>query len=448
MITKKASIATYVINLENRKDRKKQVSAEFENRKEFDIVVVKAKEHTIGAMGLWRTVQFILTNLADPSLDYILICEDDHQFTDTYSSDILFRSISEAQKNDADVLMGGISWFNSGIQLRNGLAWIDQFTGAQFLTLFRKFWNTLLHIHFSVNDTLDHKISMITTKKFVITPFMSIQKDYGYSDVTEKNNGEGKVAALFKSSKEGITIINKISQHYQKLNNDNLALTQDFDSVCIPVYAINLARRPDRRLHLLEQFAGRSEFNVSLIEACEHEIGTYGLWLSIRKIVQIAIDNDDDVIIICEDDHQFTKEYSKEYLIKNIIEANEQGVNYLSGGVSNFRYAIKTAQNRYWVSSCLGAQFIILFKSLFKKILDEPFDQTVIADILLPELTSQKMVLFPFISIQKDFGYSDVTQLHMEQQGIVNQLFDTSIATLQRIEAAYQQYESVLLNHK
>lgn len=39
------------------------------------------------------------------------------------------------------------------------------------------------------------------------------------------------------------------------------------------------------------------------------------------------------------------------------------------------------------------------------------------------ELTAHKMVIYPFISEQKDFGYSDVTQSNMDNQGKIRQHF-------------------------
>ena len=61
------------------------------------------------------------------------------------------------------------------------------------------------------------------------------------------------------------------------------------------------------------------------IEAVEHPIGAVGLWQSMVKAVQMAEDNEDDIMIICEDDHTFTSAYSKTYLWANMIQANEQG---------------------------------------------------------------------------------------------------------------------------
>ena len=42
---------------------------------------------------------------------------------------------------------------------------------------------------------------------------------------------------------------------------------------------------------------------------------------SIVKIIQMAKDVEEDVIIICEDDHYFTKQYSPRILITKIQQA-------------------------------------------------------------------------------------------------------------------------------
>ncbi len=74
-----------------------------------------------------------------------------------------------------------------------------------------------------------------------------------------------------------------------------------------------MRNRVERRSHIEKQFQGKPEFKLTWIEAIEHPIGAVGLWKSMVKVVETAIINDDDIIIICEDDHTFTSAYSKEY---------------------------------------------------------------------------------------------------------------------------------------
>ena len=99
----------------------------------------------------------------------------------------------------------------------------------------------------------------------------------------------------------------------------------DKEEFYVPVYVINLKERIERRKHIEEQFHEKPEFELTWVEAVEHPIGAVGLWQSMVKAVQMAEDNEDDIMIICEDDHTFTSAYSKTYLWANMIQANKQG---------------------------------------------------------------------------------------------------------------------------
>jgi hypothetical protein len=191
----------------------------------------------------------------------------------------------------------------------------------------------------------------------------------------------------------------------------------------IPTYIINMKDRNDRRLHIEKQFYGRSEFEPIYVEACMHEKGTIGLWQSMVKVVKMAKEREDDIIIICEDDHMFTAEYNKDYFFTNLIESDRQGVEILSGGIGGFGYVVPVAPNRYWVDWFWCTQFIVVFKSLFHKILDYEFKENDTADGVLSVLSNYKMTIYPFISVQKDFGYSDVTVGNNENVGLITRHF-------------------------
>lgn len=200
-------------------------------------------------------------------------------------------------------------------------------------------------------------------------------------------------------------------------------MSNNKDDFYLPVYVINLKDRVERRRHIEEQFQGKTEFKLTWVEAVKHTIGAVGLWKSMVKAVQMADANDDDIMIICEDDHTFTSTYSKEYLLANIIQANEQGSELLSGGIAGFGIAVPAAANRYWVDWFWCTQFIVVFKPLFQKILDYDFKDIDTADGVLSDLAMNKMTLYPFISIQKDFGYSDVTRTNNEISGMITNHF-------------------------
>ncbi len=193
----------------------------------------------------------------------------------------------------------------------------------------------------------------------------------------------------------------------------------DFEDIIIPTYIINLKTRKDRLESIQKEFKGRKEFDVRIIEACEHEKGNIGLWKSILKIIRIAQANDDDVILIVEDDHIFTESYHKNNLISNIIDSHAQGADILLGGIGGgAKYVVPITKNRFWIDHFWCTQFVIVYKKFFQEILDVDFGKDDGADNVLSRLTLNKMVFYPFISVQKNFGYSDVPNINNNEDDI------------------------------
>lgn len=95
------------------------------------------------------------------------------------------------------------------------------------------------------------------------------------------------------------------------------------------------------------------------------------------KIIKQVYDGEDDIIIICEDNHTFTEYYNRDTLIRNIIEAGEQGVQLLSGGIGGFGNAVPITSERYWIDWMWCTQFIVLYHPIFKKILDYDFKEKI-----------------------------------------------------------------------
>lgn len=430
-------IPTYIINLKSRVDRRQHIINEFATRNEFNVNIIEAHEHKIGAIGLWCTIKYILQKTANSEYEYILICEDDHQFTPFYSKEMLFESINQVKERNADILIGGVNWFDGVAPVNDTLLWSYFFNGTQFIIVFKKFFDTILQADFNDYDAADFKISALTQNKFIIYPFVSVQKDFGYSDATPHNNLPGRADELFLKSSEWLQNLKNVASFYKNFPQPGELDAEIYNTLTIPTYIINLPERTERLAHIRQQFENKPEFDVTFVEACKHEIDAVGLWKSIRKIIRMAIDADDDVIIICEDNHEFTEHYSKEYLLKNIIGAHASGINYLSGGSSNTENEVMITANSFWVARCLATQFIVLYKPLFQEILDEPFDDNIIVDHLLSEMTSQKTVLYPFISVKKDFDYSDTGPVHNEQDRIAQKMFAVSAKKLESIKQAY-----------
>lgn len=216
--------------------------------------------------------------------------------------------------------------------------------------------------------------------------------------------------------------------------------TDTFENIIIPTYVINLKEGKDRLLHIRQQFKGKSEFELHIQKAYKYEISAVGLWNSIVDVIKMAIVNDDDVIIICKDDHTFTKYYDKIFFIENILEAHEQGVDLLSGGIGGFNHAIPITKNRYWIDSFSGTQFIVIYRRFFNKILDKSFGEKDTVDGILSKISCNKMVLYPFISVQKDLGSPDVTLSNHEIRGTIIQHFRNADERLSVYKKVYDKY--------
>lgn len=192
---------------------------------------------------------------------------------------------------------------------------------------------------------------------------------------------------------------------------------------CIPTYVINLKERTDRKKHIYDQFHNKPEFDLNFIEAEEHPVGTIGLWKSIVKVIKEAIKNEDDIILLCEDDHTFTSFYSKEYMFSNIFNAYKKDAELLSGGIGGFGVAVPIGPNLYWINWYWSNQFLVIYRPLFKRILEYSFKDTDMSDCVLSALTHKKMTMYPFISVQTDFGYSDVTLPNNRERGLIDAYF-------------------------
>lgn len=214
----------------------------------------------------------------------------------------------------------------------------------------------------------------------------------------------------------------------------------NYSNYSIRTFIINMKDRCDRRENIVKEFQGKEEFDLDIIDACTHNVGAIGLWKSILKILEIAIRDDEDVILICEDDHSFTPDYEREYFFRNIVEAHSQGADVLAGGIGGFGYAVPIATNRFWVDYFCCTQFIVLYKKYFKQLMDYTFKDCDTADGVISMQSTNTMVLYPFISIQKDFGYSDITKDLMDNPGLITHIFKMADSRLSNIKAVSDYY--------
>lgn len=210
-------ITVWCAHLKNRTDREESVLKEFKNKKEFNFKIKEAVFNTFGALGLWETLTEVIKIEAEQNSEYFIFCEDDHVFTNEYSWKDLKNQILIAQYWNADLLLGGVSSFENAIQVSDKIFWVEKFTGLQFTIIYNRFYEKVIEHNFTIQDeAVDMMLANLADNIFCIHPFISIQKEFGYSDVTNSNNQQGRVEYLFKEYEKALNFLKKVKDIYNK----------------------------------------------------------------------------------------------------------------------------------------------------------------------------------------------------------------------------------------
>lgn len=405
-------IPTFIINLKERYDRKTHITNEFFGRQEFDVHIVEAHKHEYGAIGLWNTIKHIVMNLPNPDEEFILICEDDHQFTEKYCKFHLFESIKSAQKHDAEVLLGGVSWLQSIFSITKSLYWIETFNGAQFTIIFNSLFEKIINAEFNRFNAADFKISILTRNKFLIYPFISVQKDFGYSDATPRNNSIKSVSKLFEEADLAIKYLLLGESFYKSAGNKaDIFDGENFvNELFIRTYLVYPESKRNEISTLLDSFESRQEFDVKTFVYEETKSISKIHLKNLKTIIKSSIKDEEDVIIYCDHTHTFSKQYDKTIFLSSILKAHSLGADLLYSSADGvFEHAVPISDHLIWVDQFNCMQFIVIFRSIFNKILTEPFQGGSLG-LHLSRLSTNKMIFLPLVSnvnkrssISKDF---------------------------------------------
>lgn len=446
----KETISVYAPNLARRPERKASIEAQFAGRDEFSLTVVPAIERDNGPWGLWQTFYGIVEHEAAQGSRYFIFCEDDHVFTEDYDANALRDRIAEADGLGADLLSGGMSWMRAPVQVSAHLFHVDAFNGMQFTVIFNRFYDKILSYRTDKGYVTDKFLSEITDKVFVIYPNISMQIDFGYSDVTSLNNEAGRVPALFRNMRRRLAVLDKARTFYRTARNipaanaiheDGENTTCKAGEVVLPAFVIHLPEHTERLAHIRREFEGRDEFDVHIVEACRHRRGATGLWHSIRKIVEQADKDGDDVILVCEDDHTFTADYDRGRFFRQVHEAGIMGTHILLGGIGGFGDMAPVCDGLWWADWTWCTQFTVIYKRAFPLILAADFGRKDVADEFLSRLLTNKLVVYPFVSEQTDFGYSDVT-VSNNRKGQITEHFDNSRRRIELLLRSVLKYDT------
>lgn len=138
-------------------------------------------------------------------------------FTESYKAEKLYTVIHKANNLGADLLLGGVSHFEDAVEFDNDLFWLSSFTGFQFGIIFRRFYERFLNVEMKGYDDIDLKMKEVSDNIFCIYPFISVQKEFGYSDVTIKNGELGIIDGYFVKSEQRLKTLSFLRNHFINL---------------------------------------------------------------------------------------------------------------------------------------------------------------------------------------------------------------------------------------
>lgn len=203
------------LNLKERTDRRSHIEQEFAAVPAFELSIFSAIKKERGALGIWLSLQEIARRYKDENAPFFILCQDDHVFTPEFNFNNFCDQIDYCKSLDADLLIGGVSSFSNALQIDEHLFWVDHFNGLQFVVIYEKIYDIILNTEFNDEDeAADIKLSLLCGSKFCVFPFISLQVEFGYSDVTQRNAQKGVVDNLFREFSKAMGILVKVKKYY------------------------------------------------------------------------------------------------------------------------------------------------------------------------------------------------------------------------------------------
>src|SRR5690606_31041937 len=118
-----------------------------------------------------------------------------------------------------DVLLGGMSNVHDVLFLDEQLIWLGGFTGLQFSVIFARFFNRFLEYILPKGANLDINLTEISDNIYGLYPAISMQKTFGYSDVTMKNN-DLNVETYFEECNLKLDRLYKVYRYFEQLKGN------------------------------------------------------------------------------------------------------------------------------------------------------------------------------------------------------------------------------------
>lgn len=182
------------------------------------------------------------------------------------------------------------------------------------------------------------------------------------------------------------------SKYSRKINVKKKSSTRQTDGLYINTYCFS---KTLEAIH--DPFLAREEFQVKRIKS--DSTAPFADRKALNAILTDCMNNGDEFVVITCDGHYFSHDYSAVDFFKNLYLANHYRADILFGGGINMDFRSKIQDNLYWVNKVEDSRFIVLFRKFIPILLESNTKADTDFTEMISNLTPNKMVIYPFVSI-------------------------------------------------
>lgn len=195
-------IPVFAISLPKNSKRRDHIREQFKNRHEFKLNIFRGVKSKIGYLGFLKSMKNVIKLAIQSDYDFIVVCSDDHEFTENYTKEKFIDCVIDAGNAGAKILLGGVERYGEVIPLTDELLWIDHFSYSTFYVIYKPYFQELLKLNLKDSISYNGIISLSTSNKFLIYPFITMEgisksKERGIREYSrESSNSYSQVSIL------------------------------------------------------------------------------------------------------------------------------------------------------------------------------------------------------------------------------------------------------------
>ena len=444
----------YYLNLDERKDRDKNIKDAFKN-----MSIIFERIPAVKDGNPWKGCGLSFKKAIEKAkvnkLPYVFIMEDDciptEYFKDNWPK---IKNWLESNLNNWDAFSGGNTYY---FFYPNETETISKITNIDNIRLYStksqayncmcfnsRIYDKMLEWNES-DGPIDLWLNKNNIKTVTCIPFIGVQNK-GESNIEKRFTDYNE---YYKASEDIIKSINQ--------NGGEMTLKAELLGTASPAplartegYVINLDKRKDRREQIQKDFSNSTSIKLTRFSAIEDKNGHNGVGRSIQELVRMAKEKNLESILIMEDDCKPLKHFEKRWgIVKKWLDNNKDKWNIFNGGVitpieSKLIEVIDDKNKIYTSNGGSALQFVIYKKESYDTVLNWSYEKDSIIDWYINRMKNKYVYIDPPLALQ----HNGVSNTNNKMKNFTNKSVNQGNYSLNKIKEVENLYnKKVLINY-